>query len=88
MAPTELNTRSSARLYILLYMHMYEYVSATGRNYTIVVSILITMRFVAFVSILTTMVSCWLDGTWELHLFVVVGRVLVFYVSTSTGLTL
>ena len=65
MAPTELNTRSSARLYILLYMHMYEYVSATGRNYTIavVVSILIMMGFVASVSILTTMVSCWLDGT-------------------------
>ena len=41
MAPTRQNTRSLVRLYIL---HMHEYLSATGGNYIVVVSILITIR--------------------------------------------
>ena len=67
MAPTGQITRSSVGLYIL-HMHMYEHVSATGRNYTVVVlSIFITIGIVDFVSILITMFSSWLNGTKELH---------------------
>ena len=68
MAQTGQTTRSSVRLYIL-HVHMYEDVSATGRNYTlfVVVSIIITIRIAAFVSILITMYSSWLNGTKELH---------------------
>ena len=60
MVPTGQTTRSLARLYILLYMHIYKYVF--GRSYTtVVVSILITIGIVAFVSILTRMLFIWLS---------------------------
>ena len=43
--------RSLAHLYILLYMRIYEYVSATGRNYNVVlvVSALLTIGIDDFV---------------------------------------
>ena len=60
---TEQNAHSSALLYKLLYMHMYEYVSATEKNFTVFVSILIMIGIVDIVSILKTLFSIWLSGT-------------------------
>ena len=57
---TEQITRSTARLYILLYVHMYGNVYATRRNHTVVVvvvSVLITIGIVDYVSVLTTIFS-------------------------------
>ena len=47
---------------------MYEYVSATGRNFTIVVVVAILLYDTnSFAYILTTMLSSWPSGTYELH---------------------
>ena len=54
--------------------HMYEYISATGRNSTVVVSLLITKGIVDHVSVLITMVSSRLRGTQEFQYIVFLNK--------------